>query len=36
MECRLVLHYSYTFNRKASNYGIFCFYDRNLSQSNHF
>ena len=25
MECRLVLHYSYTFNRKASNYGIFCF-----------
>lgn len=27
MECRLVLHYSYTFNRKASNYGIFCFYN---------
>lgn len=25
MECRLVLHYSYTFTRKASNYGIFCF-----------
>lgn len=27
MECRLVLHYSYTFTRKASNYGIFCFYN---------
>lgn len=26
VACRLFLHYSYTFTRKASNYGIFCFY----------
>ena len=28
VACRLFLHYSYTLAQKASNYGIFCFYDR--------
>lgn len=27
VACRLFLHYSYTLAQKASNYGIFCFYD---------
>lgn len=26
IECRLVLHYSYTLAKKARKYGIFCFY----------
>lgn len=25
------MHYSYTLAQKASNYGIFCFYNRNHS-----
>lgn len=29
VACRLFLHYSYTLAQKASNYGIFCFYDTN-------
>lgn len=36
VACRLFLHYSYTLAQKASNYGIFCFFYRNLSRSNHF
>lgn len=28
VACRLFLHYSYTLAQKASNYGIFCFYNR--------
>ena len=27
VACRLFLHYSYTLAQKASNYGIFCFYN---------
>ncbi len=30
VACRLFLHYSYTLAQKASNYGIFCFYNRIL------
>lgn len=30
------LPFAYTLAQKASNYGIFCFYNRNLSRSNHF
>ena len=33
MECRLVLHYPYTFTRKASNYGIFCFNYINVAEN---
>ena len=29
VACRLFLHYSYTLAQKASNYGIFCFYNIN-------
>lgn len=28
VACRLFLHYSYTLAQKASNYGIFCFYNK--------
>ncbi len=32
MECRLVLHYSYTLVKKSSDYGIFCFYHKTCEQ----
>lgn len=28
VACRLFLHYSYTLAQKASNYGLFCFYNK--------
>ena len=34
VACRLFLHYSYTLAQKASNYGIFCFYNRKTSLLN--
>ena len=33
VACRLFLHYSYTSAQKASNYGIFCFYNKNTIDS---
>ena len=33
VACRLFLHYSYTLAQKASNYGIFCFYNKNKSKA---
>ena len=36
VACRLFLHYSYTLAQKASNYGIFCFYDINTKSYKQF
>ncbi len=35
VACRLFLHYSYTLAQKASNYGIFCFYDKSGKDVKH-